>query len=116
MYMAQREPLHLRLTTDAGTPFGKYVVLKRSKIPQLLLAYLRALGRTCGDAEVNALQATLDGMVALQGSDFFVMNLDEQAGRDAMAKYWAAYGYSHDEVMSCIKSIRNESHADQKEK
>lgn len=108
------EPLHLRLVRQAKEEeskyFQKYIVIKREKVGGLFAKFMKAVfNADLGVREIDTFKSTLDGMMNLQGLHFFVVNLDEKEGREAMIQYWLLKGYPREEIEKCIPSLKEEA-------
>jgi hypothetical protein len=112
----------LRLIGPAGPNdsafLQKYIVLKRDRFRDLLKQYgLAVYKESMSDEALDRLMSILDGVMKLQGSHYFVVNLDERAGQEAMIAYWAAHGYARDEVQTCIsQKLKGEKGDEESEK
>lgn len=103
-------PLKLKLVgPKPGEPkfYQKYFVIKRDRLAELLrgLADVIDPGAVVHDENISHLTKVLDGMMDIQGASYFVVNLDEIEGQEAMIKYWELKGHTRDEVLSCIPDI-----------
>lgn len=115
------EPLHLKLIKPARKEeskfYQKYIVIKREKVGGLFAKFMKAVfNADIGPREIETFTSTLDGMMNLQGLHFFVVNLDEKEGQEAMIKYWLLKGYSREEIEKCIPGFKDETHDQAKDK
>jgi hypothetical protein len=102
-------PLRLKLVGMGTDPnrepkfYQKYFILKREKFALLMRGLAKQVHDTdIDDVTVAKLAQTLDELMTLQGSHYFVVNLDEEAGQEAMIRYWELKGHSRQEILSCL--------------
>jgi hypothetical protein len=109
------EPLKVKLIGNRGNKklprfYQKYFVLNRTKIASFLEGYSRIIHKTeISQEAIDQIVRMLDDLMDIQESHYFVVNLDEKEGQEAMVKYWELKGYPRDEIISCLpKEIKKQ--------
>lgn len=86
--------------------YDKYYVIKKSKAHQLAQEAIKQLYEEGKSNEYGVIDIVdiLDEMSGLQGSQYFAMNLDEEASIKAMQTYYAVK-YNDKAAAVCVKFI-----------
>ncbi|MCX7717692.1 MAG: hypothetical protein N2111_04715 [Candidatus Sumerlaeaceae bacterium] len=86
--------------------YDKYFVIKKSRAQMLAQEAMRQLAEEGATRDGGALDVTdvLDRMCAIQGKQYFCLNLDEEASIKAMQTYYLAK-YDREVAEACIDHI-----------
>ena len=86
--------------------YDKYFVIKKARVQMLAQEALKQLAEEGAGRDGGSLDVTevLDRMCAIQGKQYFCLNLDEEASLKAMQTYYLSK-YDRDVAEACIDYI-----------